>query len=469
MVAAHNLADAVDSVWGTATWGSSTWGANPAADDLAARLLDNPDTGQGVSCGPHVGAGLRFVVQALSPNVSDSVWGTATWGSGLWSSSRGVWVDISSYVRGLTWSQGTNAPDGRAVVGTATITLANRDGVASPWATSGFFAGFGNRSWLRAGLLIRWGVIQTSASPAGMPTLPTFSPFFTGKVEANVEGTSDNADAWVNISLVETTVDLAVVPDDQAVHSYRHMSDTLYEAMLAGGWDYQTDLSVPNEDVLCADTTLTSLTSMERCQLLADCLHWDVMADGRGRLMAVQRRTAAADSGLSFSNNPTGAELPLTQDIQPFSSSERVINEVQAASVIGALQGAVDNLSQAQFGLLTNLFGFPRADLPIENDADVLALCRRVISLRAWDDLGIDTIAVDTDMDPVNWPIALGYIASVGRTNVSFTLRWVHPSGNQFLETVIIESQSHSITMEGKQLKWTATLTTAHAGPVSSG
>lgn len=473
----RDLADAT-SVWDTAVWDDSdegvfpygsTWASDAQTTDLAVLILEDPDTSQGVAVGPSVGAGLRFVVQALSPAASDSVWDTTPgWDTISWSSVLGTWVDISSYVRGVTWQQGTATPDGRAVVGTATMTLANRDGVASPWATTGFFAGAGSRSWMRAGLLVRFGFISTSASPAGLPTLPTFSAVFTGKVYGTQEGTSDNTDAWVDVSLEETTVDLGITPDDQATHSYRYLSDTLYEAMMASGWQYQTDLVVPAEDVKTIDSTLSGLSSMERLQLIADGLHWDVMADGRGRLFAVQRRTpTGGDSGLSFSNSPTGSELPLTQDVQPFSSSERIINQVQAASVSGALMGADDTDSEAQFGLITNRYGFPRNDLIIGADSDVSALCERVVTLRAWDDLGIDTIAIDTDMDPANLPVALAYLASVGRTNVSVNVRWVHPSLNVFTEVVIIEAQKHSLYMEGKQLKWTATLTCAHAGAVS--
>lgn len=471
----HDLAGA-DAIWDTATWDSgtgtapfgSTWAAEVQGTDLAARMLDDPTTLMGASLGPHASGGLRFVVQALNPDAgTDSEWDSALWDSGIWSASVGNWVDISSYVRGITWKQGQGQPSGRAVVGTSTITLANRDGVVSPWATSGPFVGGGARSWVRAGLIVRFGVIKTSTLAAGLPTLATFSPFFTGKVDTTDEGTSDNTDAWVTITLVETTVDLATAPADQPTESYRWLSETIYEALFASGWRYQTALTVPSEDTLVADTTLSGGSTTERLQLLADGEHWDIVADGRGRVIVVQRRIASSDSGVTFSNQPAGAELPMTQDTTPYSSAERVINEPTAARVNGGPVTLNDSASITQFGMITSLYGFPRNDLVLSADAAVTALIRRVLSLRAFDDLGIATINLDADMDAVNLPAVMTYIACRAREGISFNVRWVHPSLNQFFEAVVVEGQEHSLTMQGGQAKWTSTLSVGHAGTTS--
>lgn len=431
---------------------------------------------RGQVVGPRASGGLRLVVEALNPTAaSDSVWGTALWGSGTWSSSVGGWVDISSRVRQVDWNTGQNAPNTKAVVGVATITLENLDGAASPWATSGAFVGNGtSTSWLRTGCLVRFGVVATTSLAAGLPALNTYSAFFTGKLENTTEETdADQTDAWVVLTLTETTVDFgSTTPNDQKVSNGRALSATVFESMVGAGWSYQTALTVPGEDTLVPDTTLQGNTSAGRIDLLTDGLHWDWLADGRGRLIIVKRHLSDTDSGIFFVNAPTSpfgpayTGLPAVA-ITTYSMVDRLLNQANGARVGGGPVIAEDTRSMARFSTIVNGYGFPRNDLILQTDAEVATLGQRVIALRAWDDLGIATVTLDLDQDSVNLPAALTYVACRAREMITFTVVYTHPSGSVLTEAVVIDGQHHTITpvgAPGTQLKWTATLSTGHAG-----
>lgn len=455
------------SLWGTAVWSAapglepfgSTWSVDDLVSDIEAVLSRDPDPSEGTSVGPGALGGLRFVVQALNPRLAgDALWDVALWNVDTWSASVGDWSDISDRVRGLSWNIGVESPSDPPRVGTGTITLENTDGEASPWATTGEFEGFGDRPWLRSGLLVRWGVIVTNSDP--LPAaLEDFNAFFTGRVESVQEGTSENADAWVNLTIVETTAELAVTaPDVPTLHG-RTLSETFGAVLLAADWPYQTSLEVPSEDTLVDTTTLSGDTVAALLQRVADGLHWGLVADGRGRVALVRRHIAELDSGLTFSNDPSGDELPMI-DVTPYSNIERVINAVSASHVNGELQSRYDTASIAQFGIITERYDFPRDDLVLADSTKVVALLNRVLGLYADDDLGIEAVSLDMDMDAENLPAVMTYIAAYTRGAIAAHIRWVHPSGNEYSERITIESQHHSITKEGEQLKWLATLGT---------
>lgn len=462
----------VDPTLGPLT--GSTWAVPALTTDLEARLLDDPSVGQGVSVGPVSSGTLRFVVQALNPTAAtDSLWGTALWGTGVWSASVGAWQDLSARVRSVTWNNGTNGPNTKAVVGLATVVLENIDGAVSSWATTGAFIGNNSTSWIRTGLLIRFGVIRTAALAAGLPALDTFSAFFTGKVETAIEDTDpDQVDGWVTLTLTETTVDNATnLPPDQAVNDGRKLSATIMDTLTSASWPYQTALTVPGEDTVVPDATLTGSSAAARLDLLTDGMHWDWVADGRGRIIIVRRHLSDTDSGVTFANKPTGTQIPAVK-VTTYSSVERLINAATATRVASATPGAPvtseDTRSMARFGVITTAYGFPRSDLILQTDAEVLALNARVVGLRAWDDLGIATIGLDLDQDAVNLPAILTYLACRARESITFTVVYTHPSGAVITELVVVDGQTHTVTpmgAPGTQLKWTATLNTGHAGP----
>jgi hypothetical protein len=465
------------SLYGTAVYSAApTFGATysePAQllTDLAARLLDDPLSTDGVSVGPHAVGQLRLVVQALNPtSATDSVYGTSVYGTGLYSVGVGNWMDITSRVRGVTWNNGQPAPNKKMQVGVATLDLDNRDGLLSPWATSGPFVGNTTRSWMRAGLIIRWGVILVNGAGWTLPGLDFFSAFFTGKVETIVEKTSQWVDAWNTLTLTETTADLgAVSPNDQATSSTRPLSSTILEALIASGWKYQTSLQVPKEDTFVGETTLSGGTSAARIDLLTDGMHWDFCANGRGQLEVVARHGADNEHTIQaciLSSVPSVGELPIV-DVTTYSNIERVVNQIEAARVnagVGDVVDEEDDRSMQQFGIISTGYGFPRSDLVLVDDTAVAFLLSRVIALRAWDDLGFDTVTLDADQDPVNMPAILTFIACRGRDGVLAMVEYQHPSGKLLQEVVAFESQTHSIVPEGGQMKWTCVLHTGHSG-----
>ncbi len=455
------------NLYGTATYGLSTYSVLAPPSDLALRLLDDPALGDGVSVGPSCSGGLRFVIQALNPTpVGGAVYGTAVYGTAVYSSSAGAWQDITDTFRGGSWNNGQNSPTTKAIIGTSTLTFDNRNGAMSPWALSGPFVGGGNRSWLRAGLIIRFGVIKTSALAAGLPALDTFSAFFTGKLETVVDDTSENVDGWVTVTLAELPTEAGgVTPADQAVFNGRGLSPTIWDAIVGASWPYQTDLKVPTEDAVCGPSVLTGSTSLVRIGNLTDNMHWDVVADGRGRMMIVRRHLADSAAGVVFANYPSGTQLPAVK-ILTYSSIERIIDQVIAARVTAADVIREDTRAMDQFGTINTGYGFPRNDLVLQDDVQVAALAQRVISLRAWDDHGIESMDIDADNDPIRLPAVLAFLACRGREVISFDVVYTHPSGHVLTETVVIEGQTHNIVMvePGAAFKWTTTFKLGHSG-----
>lgn len=475
------------SIGGQTTWGSNgekwantipaagalagtSWAA-PAqtTTDLAARLLDDPATTQGTQINTVSSGALRFVVQALNPNAgTDSEWGTALWGTGKWSASVGKWEDISCRARMVKWTQGAPAPNTKSVVGVSTITLENLDGAVSPWAKSGHYVGDSSTSWIRSGLLVRFGVITTTALGAGLPALATFEPIYTGRIESISDFIDeDQIDAWIELTLTETTVDFGTAsPTDQAVASTRVLTGAAFDAMVAAGWQYQTALVVPDEDAATCATTLQGGSSSQRIDLITDNLFWDWVADGRGRLELVRRHFAVADSGLTFANKPAVGQYPAL-NVVPFSNVERLLNTVTAQTVTGAPVVEEDTRSQEKFGAIINGYGFPRTDLILGSDVLVGTLGQRVVSYLAWDDLGIGSFDLNLDMDPVNLPALMTYIAAHAREGIGFTVVYTHPSGAVLTDHVVIQQQTHTVTPQGApgtQMLWTCTLATGHAG-----
>lgn len=487
-------------IGGQTTWGSkgevwantdptnpsgATWAQPLGETDMEQRLYDDPTAIMGVPIGPTVTGGLRLVVQVLNPTAAfDTTWGVALWGSSHWSSSVGNWVDVSNRVRSVEWTNGTSSPNTKSNVGSGKLVLENLDGLVSPWATSGAFVGLSSTSWVRTGLIVRWGVVKTGTVSPCLPALDSFSPFFTGKVEGTQETNTDNVDSVVTLTLVETTVDLgSFAPVDMPLDDGRALTSVIFEALLDAGWPYQTSLDVPVEEVNVPATTLSGSaaggSANARLDLLTDGMHWDFLADGRGRIIIVRRHLPGSGYSfagtcshlINFANNPGANDTPVA-DMTTYSTIERLINQVTGGTVgTGALTTVEDTRSMAHFGTIANGYGYPRTDLVLQTDANVRALGQRVISLRAWDDLGVDTISLDADQDPVNLPGLLTFIAARGREGFQFGATYTHPSGSVFNENVIVEGQTHSIVaVDGKigaALKWTATLSVGHAGLTS--
>ena len=457
--------DSVPSIGPASEGGQSTWMPQPFVTDYITQFLADPDPAGGVSIGPKPVGGLRLIVQAMDPSLGGTaLWDVGHWDVDEWNASVGQWRDISAYVRGLHWRNGQSSPTARADVGDGTVTLKNRDGLTSPWATSGLFT-FGGNSWIKAGLLIRWGIMCTDIPGLGsLPGLNAFNSFFTGRVETVQEQTAENVDGWVDLTIVETTAELRGVPDDE-VYPAQSAASGVFNAALGAGWQYQRDMQAPRDDVPTDNIIISGKSSMERAQFFADCRHFDVIANGRGQLMLVERKHADGASGIVFSNDPTNYDTTLGTlcpmvTAQPYSTTERIINDVIAQGDTAAGVNEVQDLpSQNQHGIISHAFDFPRTDLPMDS-ARITSLIQLVLNRRSRDDQGIASVDLHADQDTVHMPAIMTYIAAYARGNPSFNVHWFHPSGLSLKDIVVIEGQTHDITMEGGQILWTATLDT---------
>lgn len=119
-----------------------------------------------------------------------------------------IWVDVTDAVRGLEWDRGGIDPLVQPVVGTATITVDNRNGYYSPWNTTvGPFAGT-DQSLILPNTPARIGA--TIWDPLDHSSI-TWLPLFSGRVETMVETLvpPGGTDASVAFGLVDVAASLA--------------------------------------------------------------------------------------------------------------------------------------------------------------------------------------------------------------------------------------------------------------------
>ena len=476
------------SAYGTATYG--LWSYSNPSTPFIEKMIDDPADDAGVLFGPSAPADMRFIVELLDPNAGGTVlYGTAVYGTDLYSDSVGDWVDVSDRVRGLSWRIGVSDPTQKASVGTGTISFDNRDGAMSPWAMSGDFFG-PTRSWIRAGLIVRFGVLAPTVGAddggdrliaAGVPDFTyeepgNFTPLFTGRVTDVSETMTENIDSQIDLVVAESSTDLAV-GGSANIPAGKEIGSAILGQLTHSGWLWQNTLTLPDDNATCQESVLIGGSVNSRVGLLADGLHWDIVPDTRGRMRVLRRRTKddARSPGYHdgsgnltyFSNYPDVdyPERPLVT-AQPYTSDERIVNALSASRAGADALELQDNNSIAQFGKVTDGYGFPRTDLVLETDEQVSSLLRRVLSLRAWGDYGIAAVELNADMDPVAMPAVLAFYAGPGRFETALGIRWVHPSGAELTDVYVIEGQSHNITPQGDQLLWTATFQLGHAGPI---
>jgi len=114
------------------------------------------------------------------------------------------------------------------------------------------------------------------------------------------------------------------------------------------------------------------------------------------------------------------------------------------------------------FGPIANALGWPQVSLLLVNDADVEQLITQVLHQQSNDYLGVSSIDVDADQDPVHLYGILTAMFSrgIGSTGI-FSVKWHHPSGDEFDADVKMIGCHGTITMEGGQAKMTGQIRTA--------
>lgn len=122
-------------------------------------------------------------------------------GDGTW-----TWNDVTDDVRAVDWDRGAVDNLVQPVVGTANVTLANRNGHYSPWNTTvGPFAGTSESKILpntpmRIGAT-RWNPLDHSEI--------IWMPLFSGRIEKIDEEQVENVDSYVTYGLVDVSASLA--------------------------------------------------------------------------------------------------------------------------------------------------------------------------------------------------------------------------------------------------------------------
>jgi hypothetical protein len=417
---------------------------------------------------------VRIAVYAFNDLTDGATWDTDLWDDGahaVYWQPEGTWTSIGSRVRGLTWGRGCASPLDRPQVGTATITLENRDGEVSAW-----FVGDGDfrtlegdpitpgahvfgPPWIQAGTYILVG--------AFVDVTHDWKPWFTGRVEALVESTGDNVDGWLDLQVGEVLSDVGAFNGEQ--QTAVGAGDTLAAriARLLNDMHWQGSWTIDADAVGGAATfqaTTKAQNRLAELYLTGDSVGMRVLcgSDGRVRVTTPQPDVGLGDA-YTFSNNPSGDDLPIVT-AQPYTSTDRVVNEAIAAR-IGSTEQRVQNLSSIR---KRGRFdpGGSRDDLVVQTDAQVRAMLQRLVANAGDDVIGISSIEVDVDLDPINLPSVLAELASTGLEALTpFVVSWTHPSGNTLEIEVFVEGMSHSITPldgeAGADMKWTATINTA--------
>ena len=132
------------------------------------------------------------------------------------------------------------------------------------------------------------------------------------------------------------------------------------------------------------------------------------------------------------------------------------------ATTTGRPQRIYDNASILEFGRQDNAMGWPKNDLLLTDDTDVLALCAVVLRQQKRDFIGISDFDFDADMDTVHLYGKMVHMAATGIGNSAVcTVHWCHPNGNNFAHIVRMIGVHGSISFpdgETSHAKFTGTI-----------
>lgn len=380
-------------------------------------------------------------------------WDAFKWDTGAtWSTpDLGQWTDVSERVREISWQRGSESPLDRPRVGTATLSMDNRDSALSLWAGGGLY-------WLRIGTPVRFGAyVETT------PGVWQAFPFFTGIVDTNVENTN-SVDAQVDLGLIETTGALGAWNGAQQspVGGGDTLDQRINRLLTDAGWaaGYEIDDDAIGDDATFQSTAMAQ-NRLAELYLTADSVGMRLFAASDGSLRMTPPYPPVGTVGTDrFSNIPTGDDLPIVS-ANLYSSRDRLINAAIAARAGGTEQVALDTVSIAKYGRYDQ--GGSRDDLIVQSDDTVDGMLQRIVYNFGSDVQGVELVSLDADMDN-RLPEAMVRLASQGlEERMPFLFAWLHPSGNVYLNALVVDGMKHKITAvaPGTAMKWTATLSTA--------
>jgi hypothetical protein len=435
--------------------------AVPVARDLRASMRQQTMRSFGQRCAQlDTTYQVKFSVQVLNTvDAGGGTWSSGAdgdfWNLGAWG-GPGRWQDMTSRIRGVTWTQGADQPGDRPRVGTATIDLENAAGDLSPWATTGGFLENGV-SWFRAGAIMR--IANTYLDATGDQQSHTN---FTGRIEAVEDHNAEGVDAWVTVHLVELIADLAAFNGlEQTEVGAGETANTRVVRLLAdAGWPFGYWIgSIPGtwSSATLQATTLAG-NRIEELYKTGDSVGTYIYSYPDGGIL-VNNPDAAGGTAITFSNNPAGAERPIPVDgYTPYADKSRLLNTAIGAIVGGTEQSISDALSVSKFGRIDSGNGWPRRDLICQSEATVATILQAVIDMHAWDDKGISAVEVDCDLQPATLYSNISFLQVFHNA----TARVQHPSGQIETQVGYVEGFTHRVTNPGGgQLKWTATISLA--------
>lgn len=184
------------------------------------KLIEAPDPTHGIAIGH---ANWRLILQALLAEDGDALYDVAVYDTDVYSDLD--WVDMTSYVRGLTWQRGSSEFGGRPETGVLTAVVDTRDGRWSPLGDEAW------ASYLGPGTLTRLALVESS-------TLE-WVPQIAGAVESWPES-FDRGDRTATVTAVETMSILAQM-DGIAVAAVGTGDDTrqrVNRLLVNGDWSY---------------------------------------------------------------------------------------------------------------------------------------------------------------------------------------------------------------------------------------
>lgn len=438
---------------------------------VADLLQTPPDYARGVL----IGLGdWKLSVEALLPTDSAGLWNSGVWGTDVWQEAE--WVDLTDYVRGLSWTRGTDAPYGRPRVGDLTVTL-NSDGDRwSPWNTS---PPVGSAAYFAPGTIVRVGIrsnTDTRASgwiPQITAIVDTWSPTYL----------SGGLGRFVDFTAVETLRDLAGI-DDNALGGLEGAGETAVDRierlLSAAGWQY--GLNVEAQHLLASPSSYLMVGTDMAQNRLAECY---LVADSCDAVFRTDRTGAALLTNVEYVNVIGAADpqfLPLVDfsflagvpwigldwfthavgDIQyiaydnesfvSMNTDDNIVNDARFQADGGNQQVYEQLYSIARFGRRTLV----RTDLQCQSEA-VVALLAQYATIRR----GLTTLRIESaTVSPIDRGEDAGL--AVLAADVQSPCLAYSPdnltSGTRVILRGHVGSLRHQVTPRtGSSLSWTVT------------
>lgn len=464
------LLDPSAGYWGEGRWGEGRWGDLEV--DSALQL--SPSGGFPIGLGD-----WNVTLEILAPAPAESRWGIGRWGEALWPALE--WHDLSSYLRGASWSRGATSVGTRPEVGLAEFTLDNRGFLFSPWNAVSSWMGTVVRdpdgnvvpSYFGPGTIMRLAVYSQSGQLDPITDPDTLDPssrrswvsLFCGLVSSWSDATiARGADSFVTVSVEETLSSVAqiTVPAVAAVGANDAPLTRLTRLLEEGLWRFGPVIDryldpLPPVELQLQETTL-SLNRITECYLTADSVGAVVRSDRAGQPTIYNRYSSLSAQGVragpdagsiaglaaAGSLSPGSMVVPYVADsVLTQNDDEIIINTVSLGNKggtvrTGSVSSSVDIYDPRSFQR-SDLIGQSDEllDLLIANELDtraLLALRLELLQLHSRQHPGSLSALIGIDVDDLLEvelpPLVPGFRFTVPRAQVLGMSHTLEPVGS---------------------------------------